>query len=119
MTTSRADLAQRQVDEMWARYRVNAWAIDDKVFVTAPEWASLWVSVWADDRLNAIGRGFYLNGNRNVVVVPVCDRCGLELYMHGDTLAGQACDLNAAFDDLWRSLLGRFWWKGYNRAAVR
>lgn len=113
-------LAERQAASIWAHYDVPAIAVDRGViYIAASQWAKLHALVMADDRVGPVGRGWYLNGNRNVVVVPECDRCGLELWMHGDTLAGQACDLNAAFDDLWRAIFGRFWWRFYVRANVR
>ena len=35
---------------------------------------------------------------------PICDNCHTFLVIHRDTLAGELCDLNLAFRDLWRSL---------------
>ena len=35
---------------------------------------------------------------------PICDNCYTSLFIHRDTAAGQLCDLNLAFRDLWRSL---------------
>lgn len=101
---------------MVSRYGVAAWALDGRVYLTDREWARLTVAVLTDRRLTGSVRGWYLYGNGNVVVLPTCDRCGVELYLHGQTMAGQVCDLNAAFDEFWRSLLGRFWWKDYHRA---
>ena len=37
---------------------------------------------------------------------PICDNCYTFLAIHRDTLAGELCDLNLAFRDLWR-LLGK------------
>lgn len=31
---------------------------------------------------------------------PTCDACGLILFLHGDTIAGQACDISLALADL-------------------
>jgi hypothetical protein len=54
----------------------------------------------------------------------LCDACQTPLVIHGDTLAGQACDLHLAMSDLWRSLLigmmgerrgWRIWWLTYDR----
>jgi len=57
----------------------------------------------------------------------VCDRCDTPLVIHGDTLAGQGCDLGLAMSDLWRSLLigvmgerrgWRAWWASYDRERI-
>lgn len=58
---------------------------------------------------------------------PVCDRCETLLYIHGDTMAGQICDINLAMSDLWRSLLigvmgerrgWKLWWELYDRGNL-
>jgi len=59
---------------------------------------------------------------------PTCDRCGTELVVHGETFAGQACDLHLAASDLGRAILigvlgerrgWRAWWESYDRSRIR
>lgn len=41
----------------------------------------------------------------------VCDRCQTPLVIHGCTLIGDLCDLDLAFIDFFRALIGkRAWW---------
>ena len=47
--------------------------------------------------------------------LPVCDRCGTVLFIHGDTLAGDLCDLSLALDQFKRGLFPRTWWWLYDR----
>ena len=49
---------------------------------------------------------------------PLCDRCRTPLLLHNATTAGAVCDLSLAMEDLRRSLLGRWWWRWYDRRRV-
>lgn len=62
-------LAARQAEDIRAR-GFRALASGPRVLMPAPDYGALTTQVLADARLDAIGRGWYLNGNDNVVLTP-------------------------------------------------
>lgn len=63
-------LAQRQAEDIRFRYGYRAEAHGSRVLIAQSEFDHLEAAVMTDPTLSAVGRGWYLNGNRNMVVTP-------------------------------------------------
>lgn len=68
-STQAEDVAQRQAEDTRARgFRCEAHG--ERVLMPVSDFGLLIDSVRADPRLDAIGRGWYLNGNGNMILTP-------------------------------------------------